>query len=142
MLPFILFSKKQGPGSETTIRVLTPLGEERGRRFSIYCGKVFDIAYESYPRRRIEPQFQFWVMNRLNTSNMVEDITKGFQVQISDPYLLYRNKLGEINGIWFYNQSEGEHISQLIQQYASTSLALKLKISKVSSFEDFSESFN
>jgi len=55
-------------------------------------------------------------MNRLNTNNMVEDITKNFQIQVSEPYLLYRNKIGEINGIWFYNVGEGENISQFIQK--------------------------
>jgi len=71
--------------------------------------------------RRTDPQFQFWVMNRLNTNNVVEDITKGFQMQVSEPYLLYRNKFGEINGIWFYNPSEGENIVSIIQKLEKSS---------------------
>jgi len=47
---------------------------------------------------------------------MVEDIDYNLKLQISEPYLLYRNKNGEINGIWFYNQNEREKLTQLIQR--------------------------
>ncbi len=47
---------------------------------------------------------------------MVEDITPDFQMQISEPYLIYRNKRGDINGIWFYNPSERVKICQIFEK--------------------------
>lgn len=67
-------------------------------------------------RRNAKPFFQFWVMNRLNTNDMVEDLGPDFQLQIAEPYLLYRNNKGEVNGIWFYNPDERSRISAKFQQ--------------------------
>ncbi|PRP84967.1 hypothetical protein PROFUN_07352 [Planoprotostelium fungivorum] len=70
-------------------------------------------------RRNGEPRHRFVVMNRLSTTNMLEDITADVLTEVSDPYLLYRNKTGEVNGIWFYDTTERGRICQLIQQIVS-----------------------
>jgi len=67
-------------------------------------------------RRKQAPFYQFLVMNRLNTENMVEEISADFQIQNTDPYMLYSNKNNEVNGIWFYNGAEREKIYNLIQK--------------------------
>ena len=53
-------------------------------------------------------------MNRLSTKNVVEDITASFQIQIAEPYLLYRNNTGQIQGIWFYNPQEREKVCTML----------------------------
>ncbi|KAL5205545.1 hypothetical protein ABZP36_033754 [Zizania latifolia] len=55
-------------------------------------------------KRNAQPRFQFIVMNRLNTDNLVEDLLSDFEYELQPPYLLYRNAEQEVNGIWFYNQ--------------------------------------
>lgn len=65
-------------------------------------------------RRIIRPIYQFIIMNKKNKNNAIEDITENFQIQISDPYLLYRNSKGEINGMWFYGENEREKISNIL----------------------------
>eukprot|EP01117_Protostelium_nocturnum_P004625 TRINITY_DN1678_c0_g1_i3.p1 TRINITY_DN1678_c0_g1~~TRINITY_DN1678_c0_g1_i3.p1 ORF type:complete len:251 (-),score=96.74 TRINITY_DN1678_c0_g1_i3:48-800(-) len=67
-------------------------------------------------RRSCEPFHAFIVLNRLSTNNMIEEISHEIEIQISEPYLLYRNKSGEINGIWFYNHNERERMCKMIQR--------------------------
>ncbi|KAH9605505.1 hypothetical protein KSS87_004674 [Heliosperma pusillum] len=64
-------------------------------------------------KRKIQPRFQFIVMNRRNTENLVENILGDFEFEIQVPYLLYRNAAQEVNGIWFYNARECEEVSTL-----------------------------
>ncbi|ONK66935.1 uncharacterized protein A4U43_C06F13740 [Asparagus officinalis] len=67
-------------------------------------------------KRNTQPRFQFIVMNRRNTENLVEDILGDFEYEIQPPYLLYRNAAQEVNGIWFYNQQECEAVAALFQR--------------------------
>ncbi|RYR19705.1 hypothetical protein Ahy_B03g064573 [Arachis hypogaea] len=55
----------------------------------------------------VQPQFQFIVMNRQNTDNLVENLLD-FEYELKKPYLLYRNAAQEVNDIWFYNEDECE----------------------------------
>ncbi|KAL4329652.1 hypothetical protein AHAS_Ahas13G0321500 [Arachis hypogaea] len=58
-------------------------------------------------KRNVQPQFQFIVMNRQNTDNLVENLLD-FEYELKKPYLLYRNAAQEVNDIWFYNEDECE----------------------------------
>ncbi|KAH6836787.1 hypothetical protein C2S53_008234 [Perilla frutescens var. hirtella] len=64
-------------------------------------------------RRNTQPRFQFIVMNRLNTENLVESLLRDFEYEVQGPYLLYRNHTEEINGIWFYNANECGEVADL-----------------------------
>ncbi|KAM3273661.1 hypothetical protein ACQJBY_043072 [Aegilops geniculata] len=64
-------------------------------------------------KRNSQPRFQFIVMNRRNTDNLVEDLLSDFEYELQPPYLLYRNATQEVNGIWFYNQQECEAVASL-----------------------------
>eukprot|EP00850_Spirogloea_muscicola_P000384 SM000001S04786 [mRNA] locus=s1:2248660:2250962:+ [translate_table: standard] len=64
-------------------------------------------------KRRTQPRFQFIVMNRRSTENLVEDLLGDFEYEVQLPYLLYRKGNQEVNGIWFYNQKECEDVSKL-----------------------------
>lgn len=55
------------------------------------------------------------VLNRLSTDNFVEPITNELEMEVVQPYLLFRNKLGEITGVWFYKKTEQAKITQVIQ---------------------------
>lgn len=67
-------------------------------------------------QRATDPYYQFIVMNRLSTKNFVEDITPGFELQVSDPFILYRNRLGEINGIWIFDAAERDAICRSVKR--------------------------
>ncbi|PRQ32382.1 putative mRNA-decapping enzyme subunit 1, PH domain-containing protein [Rosa chinensis] len=67
-------------------------------------------------KRNAQPRFQFIVMNRLNTENLVEDLLGDFECEVQLPYLLYRNAAREVNGIWFYNASECEEVANLFSR--------------------------
>jgi len=64
-------------------------------------------------KRNSQPRFQFIVMNRRNTDNLVEDLLSDFEYELQPPYLLYRNASQEVNGIWFYNQQDCEAVASL-----------------------------
>ncbi|CAO2147707.1 unnamed protein product [Urochloa humidicola] len=64
-------------------------------------------------KRNTQPRFQFIVMNRRNTDNLVEDLLSDFEYELQPPYLLYRNASQEVNGIWFYNQHDCEAVASL-----------------------------
>ncbi|KAL8132085.1 mRNA-decapping enzyme-like protein [Apium graveolens] len=64
-------------------------------------------------KRNTQPRFQFIVMNRRNTENLVENLLGDFEFELQVPYLLYRNASQEVNGIWFYNSRECEDVANL-----------------------------
>lgn len=67
-------------------------------------------------KRNTQPRFQFIVMNRRNTDNLVEDLLGDFEYEVQVPYLLYRNAAQEVNGIWFYNSHDCEAIASLFSR--------------------------
>lgn len=90
-------------------------------------------------KRNSQPRFQFIVMNRRNTDNLVENLLGDFEYEIQIPYLLYRNAAQEVNGIWFYDQSDCEDVAKLFSRIlnAYSKVSPKDKISPARS--DFDE---
>ncbi|XP_038692281.1 mRNA-decapping enzyme-like protein isoform X1 [Tripterygium wilfordii] len=82
-------------------------------------------------KRNAQPRFQFIVMNRRNTDNLVENLLGDFEYEIQVPYLLYRNPSQEVNGIWFYNARECEEVANLFGRIlnAYSKVPQKLKVS-------------
>ncbi|KAF7804270.1 mRNA-decapping enzyme-like protein [Senna tora] len=66
-------------------------------------------------KRNAQTRFQFIVMNRRNTDNLVENLLD-FEYELKKPYLLYRNAAQEVNGIWFYNSDECEEVANLFNR--------------------------
>ncbi|GAB4859804.1 hypothetical protein Ancab_011284 [Ancistrocladus abbreviatus] len=90
-------------------------------------------------KRNTQPRFQFIVMNRRNTENLVENLLGDFEFELQVPYLLYRNAAQEVNGIWFYNPRECEEVANLFSRIlgAYSKVPAKSKIS--SSKSEFEE---
>ncbi|XP_051120492.1 mRNA-decapping enzyme-like protein [Andrographis paniculata] len=90
-------------------------------------------------KRNTQPRFQFIVMNRRNTDNLVENLLGDFEYEVQVPYLLYRNATQEVNGIWFYNPRECEEVANLFSRILNAYSKVPTK-SKVSpSKSDFEE---
>ncbi|XP_052304151.1 mRNA-decapping enzyme-like protein isoform X1 [Populus trichocarpa] len=90
-------------------------------------------------KRNTQPRFQFIVMNRRNTENLVENLLGDFEYEVQAPYLLYRNASQEVNGIWFYNPRECEDVANLFTRIlnAYSKVPAKPKVaSGKSEFED------
>lgn len=77
------------------------------------------------------PRFNLIVMNRSSTENLVVAITSAFQMQVREPYLIFRmdkgsntdNKAAEqqkIRGIWFHDAGEREAISKILDRIVKT----------------------
>lgn len=66
-----------------------------------------------------DPKYSIIVLNRLNTSNLVEPITESIDLQLQEPFLLYKNSNGEIHGVWFYDKEECARIAKTIAKLVS-----------------------
>ncbi|KAJ1288770.1 hypothetical protein BS78_02G113500 [Paspalum vaginatum] len=90
-------------------------------------------------KRNAQPRFQFIVMNRRNTDNLVEDLLGDFEYQLQVPYIMYRNAAQEVIGIWFYNSQECQEVANLFSRIlnAFSKVPSKPKIPSVQSeFEE------
>lgn len=90
-------------------------------------------------KRNTQPRFQFIVMNRRNTDNLVENLLGDFEYEVQAPYLLYRNAVQEVNGIWFYNARECEEVANLFSRLLNAYSKVPQKSmvsSKKSEFEE------
>uniref|UniRef100_A0A1B6I4A3 mRNA-decapping enzyme C-terminal domain-containing protein n=1 Tax=Homalodisca liturata TaxID=320908 RepID=A0A1B6I4A3_9HEMI len=61
-----------------------------------------------------KPFHNILIMNRLNMKNLVEPITEGLDLQLQNPFLLYRTSQGSIYGIWFYDKEECVKIAAIL----------------------------
>ncbi|XP_014470690.1 PREDICTED: mRNA-decapping enzyme 1B [Dinoponera quadriceps] len=66
--------------------------------------------------RNGEPYNSILIMNRLNTNNLVEPVAQGLDLQLQEPFLLYRNSRCNIYGIWFYEKEECVRIANTINK--------------------------
>lgn len=90
-------------------------------------------------KRTAQPRFQFIVMNRRNTENLVENLLGDFEYELQVPYLLYRNAAQEVNGIWFYNSRECEDVANLFTRILSAYAKASPKPIVSSSKSEFEE---
>lgn len=72
-----------------------------------------------------EPFHNILIMNRLNMKNLVEPVTQGLDLQLQDPFLLYRNPQGLIYGIWFYDKEECVKIATILTKIIKESGEVK-----------------
>lgn len=71
--------------------------------------------------RNGEPYHSILIMNRLNTNNLVEPVTQGLDLQLQEPFLLYRNKSCRIFGVWFYDKDECIRIAAVLDKLVKES---------------------
>ena len=71
--------------------------------------------------RNGEPYNSVLIMNRLNTNNLVEPVTHGLDLQLQEPFLLYRNSRCNIYGIWFYDKEECVRIGAMLNKLVKES---------------------
>ena len=71
-------------------------------------------------KRRGSPRFQIVILNKKSADNYVEDVGGGFQCELNPPYLLYRNKIGEVVGIWFFEEADGKRMHDILSKISST----------------------
>ena len=69
--------------------------------------------------RSTAPKHMFVVLNRLSSENLVETVDESFQTELTEQFLLYRNKESEILGVWFYSPPERAAISELLTTLTS-----------------------
>ncbi|XP_078032677.1 decapping mRNA 1 isoform X2 [Augochlora pura] len=82
--------------------------------------------------RNGEPYNSVLIMNRLNTNNLVEPVTQGLDLQLQEPFLLYKNAKCNIYGIWFYDKEECVRIGAMLNKLVKESEHSRKASSKAS----------
>lgn len=72
--------------------------------------------------RNGEPYHSLVIMNRLSTNNLIEPVSKGIELQLKEPFLLYRNAKCRIYGIWFYDKEECVRVATKLNSLVKESL--------------------
>lgn len=67
-----------------------------------------------FVRRTSQPEYAFVVINKLNTINLVQKITKDLETSVQLPYLMYKNTESEIYCVWFYDKDQCVILNQKI----------------------------
>ena len=60
--------------------------------------------------RKTKPHNMIAIINQNSKSNFVEPITKNCDIQLKGPYVLFRDDVGKILGIWFSESSDVNRI--------------------------------
>mmetsp|Transcript_28561 Transcript_28561/g.34776 ORF Transcript_28561/g.34776 Transcript_28561/m.34776 type:complete len:302 (+) Transcript_28561:203-1108(+) len=65
-----------------------------------------------------EPIFRLLVLNRNSTDNLEVSIGIHFQMQVREPYLIFRSQNGDatIRGLWFHDNNERRTVSTYLEQ--------------------------
>ncbi|DBA70584.1 hypothetical protein WJX79_007514 [Trebouxia sp. C0005] len=88
---------------------------------------VFDTERKAWSRKDVEgslfllkrqtqPRFKIVILNKKSQDNFVEDVLGDFKFEVAPPYVLYRSKLDEVIGVWFYDQNECAMVAGLLQR--------------------------
>ncbi|KAL4854030.1 Proteasome subunit alpha type-6 [Chlorella vulgaris] len=150
----------QGAAEQMTANVLKRIDDQVDELLAT-AGHValynFDIPTKCWSRkdvegslflvkRRCQPRFQLMILNKksaVGTDNFVEEVHGGFQCEVQKPYVLYRNRINEVQragafavvehllsvsnalslqvvGIWFYDDADCDRISALLHRIVST----------------------
>ncbi|XP_053609481.1 mRNA-decapping enzyme 1B [Plodia interpunctella] len=72
--------------------------------------------------RNGEPYHSLVIMNRLSTNNLIEPVSKGIELQLKEPFLLYRNAKCHIYGIWFYDKKECVRVATKLNSLVKESI--------------------
>jgi mRNA-decapping enzyme 1B len=69
-------------------------------------------------KRSDAPRFKLVVLNRSSTENLEVPITASFQMQVKDPYLIFRDSpvSTDFVGIWFHDGKERDQIASYLEQ--------------------------
>ena len=69
-------------------------------------------------KRSDAPRFKLVVLNRSSTENLEAPITASFQMQVKDPYLIFRDSpvSTDFVGIWFHDGKERDQIASYLEQ--------------------------
>ncbi|XKL65778.1 hypothetical protein PGB90_009198 [Kerria lacca] len=66
-------------------------------------------------KRKTNPKYGIFILNRLDTTNFIELMNSIMDIQLQEPYILYRNIFKTIYGIWFYEKSECTAMATVFQ---------------------------
>ncbi|XP_015511416.1 mRNA-decapping enzyme 1A [Neodiprion virginianus] len=92
--------------------------------------------------RNGEPYNSVLIMNRLNTNNLMEPVTQGLDLQLQEPFLLYRNSSCNIFGIWFYEKEECVRIAAMLNKLVKDSEQMRKSTNKVKTKKNSGPSVN
>ncbi|KAL3779136.1 hypothetical protein ACHAW5_006936 [Stephanodiscus triporus] len=78
-------------------------------------------------KRSDAPRFKLLVLNRSSSENLDVPITASFQMQVKDPYLIFRDNpvSTDFIGIWFHDGKERDQIASYLEQVVSSLIKIE-----------------
>ena len=65
----------------------------------------------------------------------MEPVTRGLDLQLHEPFLLYRNSKCDIHGIWFYDKDECVRIAAMLNKLVKESESLSKSLPKMKAMQ-------
>ena len=101
-------------GSATHV-VLYEYQNPQGWEKSQVEGSLFLVAQQAGQQQQQQQQYSLVILNRNSTENFQGAVSKDFQLQHKDPYLIFK-QTHKILGIWFHNSNERVVMASLLNQ--------------------------
>ena len=94
------------------------LGKERNWRNFICFRKVsLSIYYSLIFLRNTSPKYAFFVLNRVGPNNLIQLLNVDIELQIQGDFIICKNELDTILGIWLFQVDEVNKIYNLLEKY-------------------------
>ncbi|KAL7425809.1 hypothetical protein ACHAXH_000150 [Discostella pseudostelligera] len=92
------------------------------------CWEKMNVEGTLFVTKRSDvPRFKLIVLNRSSTENMEVPITASFQMQVKDPYLIFRESAqsNDFRGFWFHDGEERDRIASHLEQVVKSLIQLE-----------------
>ena len=92
------------------------------------CWEKMNVEGTLFVTKRSDvPRFKLIVLNRSSTENMEVPITASFQMQVKDPYLIFRESAQskDFRGFWFHDGEERDRIASHLEQVVKSLIQLE-----------------
>jgi mRNA-decapping enzyme 1B len=92
------------------------------------CWEKMNVEGTLFVTKRSDvPRFKLIVLNRSSTENVEVPITASFQMQVKDPYLIFRESAqsSDFRGFWFHDGEERDRIASHLEQVVKSLVQLE-----------------
>ena len=121
------YKKQETTTTTTTMTTTTTTTSASSNSNSSSCWEKMNVEGSLFVTKRADaPRFKLIVLNRSSTENLEVPITASFQLQVKDPYLIFRESPSSnyFRGFWFHDGNERDRIASYLEQVVKSLIQL------------------